>query len=254
LPLIERLSGPDLAIPNVRNATDLAIAERSAALFAPLGSADGWAVRFGRELNASDDRAAFGALGRGLPVVEGKHLEPFQIALGSVRHTISAADARRLLRSDRHEHPRLAYRDVASATNRLTLIAAVLPAHCVSTHTLFCLRTSLPAAAQHLLCGLFNSFMVNYLVRMRVTTHVTTTTVERLPIPTIASAPAACREIAGLARLLARRPDAGALARLNARVAHLYQLTPREFDHVLATFPLIPAVQREQTFKIFQGG
>ena len=39
----------------------------------------------------------------------------------------------------------------------------------------------------------FNSFVVNYLVRLRVTTHVTTAIVERLPIPTRDDAPAACR-------------------------------------------------------------
>ena len=266
--LLERISGPDLAIPNLRSATDLAIVERAAALFAPLGSAEGWAVRFGRELNASDDRAAFRPVGGPapsgpgsggskrtrptyLPVVEGKHVEPFQVALDSVRHRVSAADARRLLRSDRHERPRLAYRDVASATNRLTLIAAVLPSHCVSTHTVFCLRTPLPSGAQHLLCGLFNSFVVNYMVRLRVTTHVTTGTVERLPIPTAEAAPAACREIAGLARLLARRPNPDALARLNARVAELYQLSAQEFEHILATFPLIPLEQRRETLRAF---
>lgn len=249
--LLERISGPDVAIPNLRSATDLAIVERAASLFAPLGSAQGWAVRFGRELNASDDRASFRPARRGLPVVEGKHVEPFHVALDSVRHSIGASDARRLLRSDRHEHPRLAYRDVASATNRLTLIAAVLPAGCVSTHTLFCLRTPLPSRAQHLLSGLFNSFVVNYLVRLRVTTHVTTGTVEQLPIPRAEIAPAACREIAGLARLLAKRPDAAARARLNATVAEIYQLSVEEFDHILATFPLIPIEQRLETLNAF---
>jgi hypothetical protein len=249
--LLERISGPDVAIPNLRSAIDLAIVERAAALFAPLGSAEGWGVRFGRELNASDDRAAFRPARRGLPVVEGKHVEPFHVALDSVRHSIGAADARRTLRSDRHEHPRLAYRDVASATNRLTLIAAVLPAGCVSTHTVFCLRTPLPSRAQHLLCGLFNSFVVNYLVRLRVTTHVTTGTVEQLPIPRTETAPAACREIASLGRLLAKRPDVAKLARLNARVAELYQLSIEEFEHILGTFPLIPLEQRRQTLSAF---
>jgi hypothetical protein len=187
-----------------------------------------------------------------LPVVEGKHVEPFHAAPGSARHSISAADARRLLRSDRHEHPRLAYRDVASATNRLTLIAAVLPSHCVSTHTLFCLRTPLPSRAQHLLCGLFNSFVVNYLVRLRVTTHVTTRTVEQLPIPLPEGAPAACREIASLARLLARRRDQAALARLNALVAGLYQLSVEEFDHILASFPLIARKERDEALRLFE--
>ena len=249
--LLERISGPGLAIPNLRCAADLAIVERAASLFAPLGSADGWAVRFGRELNASDDRDAFRPAGRGLPVVEGKHVEPFRVALASVRHSIGVADARRLLRGDRHAHPRLAYRDVAGATNRLTLIAAVLPAGCVSTHTVFCLRTPLSSPAQHLLCGLFNSFVVNYLVRLRVTTHVTTGTVEQLPIPTPEAAPAACREVASLARLLARRPGAAALARLNALVAGLYQLSVSEFDYILSTFPLIPVEQRAEALRVF---
>ena len=38
------------------------------------------------------------------------------------------------------------------------MIAAVLPAGCVSTHTVFCLRTAIGAAGQHFLCALFNSF------------------------------------------------------------------------------------------------
>jgi hypothetical protein len=249
--LLERISGPGLALPHLRNARDLAIVEKAAALFRPLGSAEGWNVHFGRELNASDDRGAFRPAGRGLPIVEGKHLEPFRAAVGAVRLSIGAADARRRLRSDRHERPRLAYRDVASATNRVTLIAAVLPGGCVSTHTVFCLRDPLPSRAQHLLCGFFNSFVVNYLVRLRVTTHVTTAIVEQLPIPTFDTAPAACREIASLARLLATRRDPTALACLNARVAALYQLTAEEFRHILDTFPLIPRAEREETLRIF---
>jgi hypothetical protein len=140
---------------------------------------------------------------------------------------------------------------VASATNKMTLIAAILPAGCVSTHTVFCLRTPLPLGAQYFLCGLFNSFVVNYLVRLRVTTHVTTATVERLPIPTRHMAPTAYREIAALARLLSGKHDAASLATLNARVAELYQLSRLELGHVLSTFPLMPVEERQRAFKIF---
>src|SRR5262249_28165492 len=160
--------------------------------------------------------------------------------LDSVAHFVRPGDVRARFESDRFTRPRLAYRDVASATNRMTLIAAVLPGGCVSTHTVFCLRTPLTLAAQYFLSGLFNSFVVNYLVRLRVTTHVTTAIVERLPVPTRESAPAAFREIAALARLLSRRRDPSALALLNARVAGLYRLSPAEFDEVLFGFPLIP--------------
>jgi hypothetical protein len=249
--LIHRLSGDALAIPNLRTPTDVAIAERAATMFPPLGSDGGWSARFGRELNATDDRAHFGRPGAGVPVVEGKHLEPFRVDVGATRHSITAANARRLLNHVRHQQPRLAYRDVASATNRLTLIAAILPAGCVSTHTVFCLRTPLPPVSQHFLCGLFNSFVVNYLVRLRVTTHVTTATVERLPFPRRDDSPRAFRRIAALARLLARRSDPVASARLQAHVAELYQLSAAEFSHVLDTFPLISKEERDRALETY---
>jgi hypothetical protein len=115
----------------------------------------------------------------------------------------------------------------------------------------FCLRTPLPIGAQYFLCGLFNSFVLNYLVRLRVNTHVTTAIVERLPVPTLDMAPAAFREIAGLSRLLARRPNPAALARLNGRVATLYRLTHNELAHILDTFPLIPRADRDGALAAF---
>ena len=48
-----------------------------------LGDETGWNVRFGRELNATDDRPHFVQLAesrqRLLPIVEGKLLAPFQV-------------------------------------------------------------------------------------------------------------------------------------------------------------------------------
>ena len=86
---------------------------------------------------------------------------------------------------------------------------------------------------------------MNYLVRLRVTTHVTTTIVERLPIPRRDDAPGAFREIAALAHRLARGAPAGHSPRLNARVARLYRLSIDEFAHVLSTFPLIAQAERD---------
>jgi hypothetical protein len=248
---LERLSGPDLSMPWVTAAADLAIAERAAALYPPLGSPAGWRAQFGRDLNATDDRGVLRPRGHGLPLVEGKHIVPFRAALDRCTRSVSEPDAASRFADRRFARPRLAYRDVASATNRLTLIAAVLPPGCVTTHTVFCLRSPLPASAQHLLCGLFNSFIVNFLVRQRVSTHVTTAIVERLPLPRWSDAPRACAEIAALARRLARRDDERALAALNARAAALYQLSAAEYEHVLGTFPLIAGEVREACLRTY---
>ncbi|MGE5242677.1 MAG: Eco57I restriction-modification methylase domain-containing protein [Betaproteobacteria bacterium] len=249
--LLRKISGEALSIPDLRSPIDLAILERAASLFPGLGSPAGWKVRFGRELNATDDRGHLRAGGAGLPVVEGKQLRPFGVDLAAAALRIADGTAGRLLPARGFERPRLAYRDVASATNRRTLIAAVLPAGCVSTHTVSCLRTPLPLADQHLLCGLFNSLVVNYLVRLRVTTHVTTAVVEGLPVPRRDDAPRRCRRIEALARRLARRPDPSAAAEIDLIVAGLYQLSGRELEHVLSTFPLVPAADRETVWRRF---
>ncbi|HZT78230.1 MAG TPA: N-6 DNA methylase [Vicinamibacterales bacterium] len=248
---LERLSGRTLAVPYVRTPTDLAIVERAATLFPALGDARGWGATFGRELNATDDRALFRPRGHGWPLVDGRHVSPFRTAVDEAERAVWPSDVRRAFPDGRCERPRLAYRDVASATNRTTLIAAMLPPRCVSTHTLFCLRSSLAARDQQFLCGLFNSLVLNFLVRLRVTTHVTTAIVEQLPVPPWNRAPRAAAEIAALARVLAHGDRADAFARLNALVASVYQLTESEFQRVLDSFPLIDRAERDRAFDAF---
>lgn len=248
--LVEKISGSSLAIPDLRTPMDVAITERAAALCPPVGDPSGWRVQFGRELNATEDKAAFGPPGRGLPVIEGKLIEPFRIHADRARSSLSPREAFRRL-GERPRRARLAYRDVASARNRVTLIAAVLPSGSVSTHTVFCLKTVLAPRAQWFLCGMFNSLVVNYLVRLRVTTHVTTSIVERLPVPRQDQAGRAYGEIAAIARVLARRDDASLWARLNASVASLYALNEEEFAYVLGTFPLVPAADRDAALRAF---
>jgi hypothetical protein len=251
--MLERLTGPDRALPEFTSRLDVTIAERAAALFRPLGDAAGWAARFGRELNATDDREWLLPAGRGIPVVEGKLIEPFGVDTAAARWSIAPDAADRLL-GNRHRRWRLAYRDVASATNRTTLIAAMLPPDTASTHTVFCLRSRLSRGAQHFLSGLFNSFVVNYLVRLRVTTHVTTAIVERLPVPTLDEAADAV-EIVRIAETLGRvrlKADPTSFARLNALVAGLYQLDETEFVHILDTFPLVSLEERNAALREFQ--
>src|SRR5262249_60686736 len=116
----------------------------AAAVLAPgraLGGEAGGGVGLGRNLNARDDRELFGSAG--WPIVEGKQLDPFVANVEAAAQFVDGRVARRLLGA-RAGRSRLAYREVASATNRLTLIAAILPAHTVTTHTIFCLREPLP--------------------------------------------------------------------------------------------------------------
>jgi hypothetical protein len=242
---IHRLSGADdLGIPELTTSRDLAIVERVSASVPRLGSDEGWGVRFGRELNASDDRAAFVEF-RGAadarPILEGKQVDPFRVSLDRCRLEL---DRTTTIRRTIPARARLAYRDVASATNRLTLIAAIIPARAVTTHTLFCLKTKLPLADQHVLCALLNSFVANYLIRLRVHTHVTATLMSRLPLPVIREGHPFFARLLALSTALARSSsvveEMEEYAQMQALCAQAYRLRVSEFERVLETFPLIP--------------
>ena len=87
---------------------------------------------------------------------------------------------------------------------------------------------------------------------MRVTTHVTTTIVERLPIPREDQLLTAADELVSAAEHLSRGHDTAVFAHLNAQVAQIYQLRETEFAHVLATFPLIDGAERELMLAAFR--
>jgi hypothetical protein len=243
--MLQKCDPDHLAIPELEHARDLDILMHVVDSTPKLSDAAGWNIRFGRELNATDDRGHFVERTRAdvLPVVEGKHLEPFRTLVDRATIGIRRADAARLLdRAQTFDRDRLAYRDVASATNKLTVIAAVLPAGTVSTHTLFCSKTPMGSASQYCLLALMNSLVANYLVRLQVTTHVTASLISRLPVPRPARDSSEFVALASLARDLSRTGiDANwdAYTRLNTLAARLYGLSREQYEHVVSTFPLL---------------
>lgn len=243
-----------LAVPDVATADDLGLVERLFCSAPALGAPGGWRAGFGRELNATDDRDCLRASGE-IPVIEGKHISPFAVDASRATRFVTEADASQRVRpAGAWLGARLAYRDVASATNRLTVIAAILPARCVSTHTVFCLKTPVHASAQWFLCGVLNSYVFNYLARLWVTTHVTVALVERLPVPFPRAGDPVLVEVADLARRLSQEPTdrSAAHARLQARVARAYDLDRNGFASVLASFPLVDLGVRQAALSAFE--
>ena len=254
--LLSRLSGEDdLAIPELAAAADLRIVEKIAAAHPWLSAPEGWHVRFGRELNASDDRGAFrqySGARDARPVLEGKQINAFRVAMerSALEMRPDALPGARVPR-----RPRLAYREVASATNRLTLIAAIVPARAVTTHTLFCLKTPLAVERQRVLCALLNSWVANYLVRLRVHTHVTAAIMARLRAPVVEEGSAESGRLCELARRLSDSEavveEMDEYVELQVMAGRLYGLTREEFAHVVGTFRLIPIEVRQAVMQRF---
>jgi hypothetical protein len=110
-----------------------------------------------------------------------------------------------------------------------------------------------PIEAQHFLCGLLNSYVLNAVARMLMGGHLTTSLVEGLPVPSWSAEDTCHRRIAGTSARLARGSESTrARALLHAAVAELYGLDPQEFDRVLEGFPLVPTTEREQAARVFR--
>jgi hypothetical protein len=252
--LIERVSGPGLAIPYLGAPAEVRILEALVSSAPPAASPAGWGVRFGRELNATEDRGLLRQGGDGLPVIGGRHVTPFAVDAISTAWRIEAEVARARL-GEAAGRTRLAYRDVAGAGNRMTLIAALVPAGVVTTHTLFCLKTRLGLDEQLFLCAVLNSYVANFVVRSRVGTHVTTALVGSVPIPRPPGDSVSYRHIVALARRLLHTPaDLDGAARLQAAVAGLYAIEATMFAGILDTFPLVPQAERRGALTAFEEG
>jgi hypothetical protein len=242
--LLDRVSGGTLAVPHVTGPADVRVLEFLTSRAPAACSATGWGLRFGRELNATDDRDLFSESSEGFPVIAGRHVGAFRVERDRAALRIPADIARRRLGDAVLRH-RLAYRDVSGAGNRTTLIAAIVPPRVATTHTVFCLKTRLALDEQLFLCALLNSYVLNFVARTRVGTHVTTAIVHALPLPRPSRSSPAFLRIAGLARARLSNPADAALAcRLQAEVAALYELDRGMLETILTTFPLVPLDER----------
>jgi hypothetical protein len=129
------------------------------------------------------------------------------------------------------------------------LIAGLLPKGTLSTHTVFALKTALSGDEQWCLLGLLNSLVANFLVRLSVSTHVTTALMARLPVPRPAEDSRDFSVLANLARGLSTtgiEAAPAAYARLNAIVARLYGIAGDDYAHIVSSFPLLPQALRDR--------
>lgn len=281
VPTIRSLSPNSLSVMEFKCEEDVRIASHLSR-FPLLGSEDpaSWAVHFHCEFHMTNDSDLFQtADGPGrLPLYEGKMTHQYNHLFASPKYWIDEREARqRLLGREKergqqldYESYRLGFRDVARNTDERTCIMTMLPPRVFCNHklpTALVTRRSehtVDAACSLFFCGCMNSFVIDSLVRQRVTTNLTFVTLYQLPMPRLCESDDMFRRIVERAALLVcTTPEFDALAKtvgikshrqgvtdpvkraglraeLDGLVAHLYGLTEAEFAHVLSTFPLVP--------------
>ena len=90
-----------------------------------------------------------------------------------------------------YENYRLAFRDVARNTDARTAIMTMLPPRVFCNHPLPYVIVTTPPSVEYdfpsalVFCAIVNSFVADYLLRQRVTAHLTFFLLSQLPVPRV---------------------------------------------------------------------
>lgn len=198
------------------------------------------------------------------------------------------------------ETPRLSIRTIAANTNERTIISTILPSAVFAGNSLAyvnpwkfnaeraikrlnniksCYESSLPLPILFYLCGVFNSFVLDYVIRFKVSANVNIFYVYQLPVPRLTPQDPYCRAIAHrVARLVCIGPEFDDLRgellgdvnahlatiqderqklqnEIDALVAHLYGLRREDMEHILYapyTFPLVKSGIKDGVMAAFE--
>lgn len=263
VPWLAKLSGADLEVPSFRNKQDQfifqKIFDRAVSVSEMLGRYP--AVKFAREFDMTGDSPLFvkrtelersgllappedvrdprvraRLLREGfLPLYEGKHGNQFNPAAGGEhRYFIRVRDKR-------HETwEQVLWRSISYPTNSRTLISARFTAGCYGNSWWTIDGLSILMAKR--LEAAFNSFVVDYVLRMIMPgANVVLGLVQGLPIPNLEDD--LWHKAADLFTYLdvSGDPKSRLAARcwLDALVASYFNLHPKEFEHILLSFPAV---------------
>ena len=284
--LIKRLSPDSHSVMEFKGAADIAIAEKLLQ-FPLLGERieGAWNLSLTREFDMTNDSHLFKtepAAGR-LPLYEGKMIWQFDAKYAEPRFWVDEIEARRSVLGRKndtgqglhYQDYRLGFRDVASNTNERTLVSTLIPptfhgnkiptVQPTDEHE----ETLITAVEQIFACAIWNSFVLDWVIRQKVTTTLNFFYIYQLPVPRLtASDPRFAPIVSRAAKLVCTSPEFDDLAKavglkdhksgatdpaerarlraeLDGLVAHLYGLTEAEFVHILATFPLVAKEVRD---------
>ncbi|WP_341731106.1 DNA methyltransferase [Microcoleus sp. EPA2] len=291
--LIRRLSPDSLSVMEFKNEGDIRIAEKMLQ-FPLLGEQiEGkWNLRLTAEFHMTNDSHLFKQEpGKGrLPLYEGKMIEQFSHTLCEPRYWIEESEGRAAIlgkEQDRgqtldYQTYRAGFRKIARNTDTRTMIATVISPNFQAENfqsVLRCSKGSETPPNNHqclYLVSVWNSFIVDYALRSRISANINFFYVYQLPIPRSTSGEKYFTDIVQrAAKLICTTPEFDELAQevglnshregvtdeteraqlraeLDGIIAHLYGLTEAEFAYILTTFPIVPETVKQAALAAYR--
>lgn len=285
--LIRQLSPDSLSVMEFKSKQDIEIAQKMLK-FPLLGEKlpDKWNLQLTAEFHMTNDSHLFKQQpGEGrLPLYEGKMIHQFTHQYAEPRYWVDEDEGRKAILGRNedvgqeldYQRYRLGFRDVAASTNERTMISSIVPPNKFAGNTLIVSKPGLVTAELLLLVSILNSFICDFIIRQKVSQHCNIFYVNQLPIPRLTEGDPYFSEIVDrAAKLICTTPEFDELAAevglgshangvtdeaerakfradLDGMIAHLYGLTEAEFQHILSTFPIVPAETKQAALEAYR--
>lgn len=228
-----------------------------------------WNIELSRGFDMTNDSDIFKKETlSGMPMLEGKNMEQFTHQWKEApraRYFINIKDLKAREKVPYYEDYWLGFRRIASSTNYRTLIGAIIPPNYCCAESITFIKNKLDYKTLCYICGVVNSFVLDYFIRQKVSANINMFHFLELPIPRLSS----CSEFDAIVRkvvqLVAVTPEFDALkketgvehaltnesdrmqahAQLDVMVAKLYGVTKEELAFILKQFPIVDEKQKE---------
>ncbi|WP_197285300.1 MULTISPECIES: hypothetical protein [Planktothricoides] len=288
VPLIRKLSPDSISVMEFQNPLDIQIAEKMTR-FPLLGEQipGKWNLKLKQEFNMTTDSHLFKTEpkpGR-LPLYEGKMIHQFTHQFAEPRYWVDEKEGRQAIIGKKgtdigekldYQNYRLGFRAIARNTDIRTLIISMMPSN------IFCGNSVLSTCNLNLsgfemlaMLSLGNSFVIDAYLRSMVSANINMFYIYQLPVPRLTEGDPYFTEIVErAAKLICTTPEFDDLAaevglgshkngvtdemeraklraELDGMIAHFYQLTETEFQHIMNTFPIVQDAVKAAALKAY---
>ncbi|MDB9400112.1 ATP-binding protein [Microcystis aeruginosa CS-567/02-A1] len=288
--MVRRLSPDSLSVMEFKSELDIQIAEKMLR-FPLLGEKidDKWNFVLKREFDRGNNNNIFQIKPTpdSIPLFVGKMFHQFLLTDELTPYWIQESIGRTILGGEKYQNQILDYqlyrwvhRRIARNTDSRTLITTIAPKRvfCDNNSTTIDLNKSKISNLEMLfLTAICNTFIVDWLLRQKVTTTLNMFYIYQLPIPRLTAGDKYFNEIVeGAAKLICTTPEFDDLAQevglgshkngvtdeteraeiraeLDGMIAHLYGLSKEEFAYILTTFPLVPDAVKQAALTAYLG-
>ncbi|MCX6770592.1 MAG: N-6 DNA methylase [Candidatus Micrarchaeota archaeon] len=264
-----RSSSPiSMSVVEIKSAKDFEIVNKLLA-FSKLGE-PAWGIKPFQGFNMTTDSHLFQTGKLGVPLLEGKNIHQFTHhwrEAPDTRFTVSEKSIQKNLKDEKQYQNGywIGYRLIARSTDHRTLIATVVPPGYVCGHSMAVIMLSDLKKISYL-AGIMNSFVLDYVIRQKMSANINFNFFLELPVPTPEQAGAYYDQIAKKAAQLVATTDEFeqlkkevgishgiveendrllARAQLDVAVAKLYGITKDELAYILEKFPIFDPKQKE---------